>query len=153
MRINEIRAKSGSSSHFGFVSTQGNQLAKTFIAPLPDGVRVLAERIEGSGHECGDSRYLAIPFFEASNGTQQARLVGFPNTFGGALNFTTTSEVFGGEGYARVQWCQGRWGQIDVLAGYQFARINESLIMNSAVTDLAAFVDLKRLIIFVSSFW
>lgn len=81
------------------------------------------------------SPILAIPFTEGGNGTQDARLIGFPGTFSGNLNFTTNSEVFGGDIYLRSLWCCPSWGRIDLLVGYQHARINEGIVMDSFVSD------------------
>lgn len=81
------------------------------------------------------SPILAIPFTEGSNNTQDARLIAFPNTFNGNLNFATSSEIFGADAYFRTQWCCAQWGRLDLIGGYQYARLNESLTMNSTVSD------------------
>jgi hypothetical protein len=82
------------------------------------------------------SPILAIPFTEGANGTQDARVIGFPGTFGGNIDFRASSEIFGGDLYAKTLWCRTDWGRIDVLGGYQYARINEGLVLDSTVTDL-----------------
>lgn len=79
---------------------------------------------------------LAIPFTEGSNNTPDARLIGFPGTFNGNLNVQMTSEYMAGDAYLRTQWCQMQWGRLDLLAGYQFARFNEGLVMDSTVSDI-----------------
>lgn len=81
------------------------------------------------------SPILAIPFTDGANGTQDARLIGFPGAFSGNLNFVADSEVFGGDLYLRSRWCCTSWGRIDLLAGYQNGRINEGLTLNSTVSD------------------
>jgi hypothetical protein len=81
------------------------------------------------------SPILAIPFTEGQDGSQDARLLSYPGTFNGSMNATATSEVFGGDAYLRAQWCQTSWGRVDLLGGYQFARINEGFVMNSTAAD------------------
>ncbi|HTN76416.1 MAG TPA: BBP7 family outer membrane beta-barrel protein [Pirellulaceae bacterium] len=81
------------------------------------------------------SPILAIPFTEGFNGTNNARLIGFPGTFNGNLNVTMSSEFMGGDAYLRTEWCRPHWGRIDLIGGYQFVRINEGLTIDSTVSD------------------
>lgn len=81
------------------------------------------------------SPILAMPFTEGEDNTLDARLISYPNTFFGNLDVRASSEVFGGDAYARMLWCRTDWGRIDLLGGYQFARLNEGLVMDSTVSD------------------
>lgn len=81
------------------------------------------------------SPILAIPFTEGANGTADARVIAYPGTFRGEIDFRGTSEVFGGDAYGRMLWCRTDWGRLDLVAGYQFARINEGLTLDSTVTN------------------
>src|SRR5690606_36465058 len=83
------------------------------------------------------SPILAIPFTDASVNpfVQNARLIGLPGTFSGDLNIDINSELLGGDVFARMRWCQLDWGRIDLVAGYQYARLNEGLTMVSSITD------------------
>ncbi len=82
-----------------------------------------------------DASILAIPFTEGSNNTQDARLVSFPGTFNGSLSVVSHSEVFGADAYFRTPWCCATWGKLDLIGGYQYARLNEGLTMSSTVSD------------------
>lgn len=84
------------------------------------------------------STILAQPFINTTTGLQDAQVVGFPanGIFGatGSVGVHSTSEIVGGDFYLRAICCRDcSWG-IDYIAGYQYSRVNESLIVRSDAT-------------------
>jgi hypothetical protein len=53
----------------------------------------------------------------------------------GSIDVVTRSEVFGADAYARLAWCRGCDFRLDLIGGYQFARINEELRIFSSIDD------------------
>ncbi len=79
--------------------------------------------------EANGNRILASPFTQ--NGIPNSEVVGFPNTTPdgsvGRIDVQTTSEIVGGDLYLRVIGMRDcRWG-FDLIAGYQYSRINEGV--------------------------
>jgi hypothetical protein len=83
-----------------------------------------------------ENSILAIPFFDVSGNQNDALLVAYPGLRNGSIDITGSSEVLLNDAYARLLFCKGCYGRIDLLAGYTFSRFNENLYMlsNSVVT-------------------
>lgn len=78
---------------------------------------------------------LAIPFVNVDIGTEDSRLVGFPNatqgTLSGSINVHSVSQFNGGDVLLRTpiyRDCTRRW---DLVAGYMFSRQDENFEMLS----------------------
>jgi hypothetical protein len=79
---------------------------------------------------------LARPFFNIDTPGEDAVLVAFPGVATGTVAVNATSTVLGAEAYLRklvYRDCDCRY---DLLAGYQFARIDESLRVTSSITSI-----------------
>jgi hypothetical protein len=71
------------------------------------------------------------PFVQSPN-TPNSLVVADPFTgFDGNINISTHSEVFGADAYSRIRCYQSCTSRTDFVTGYQFARINESLLIQS----------------------
>lgn len=55
--------------------------------------------------------------------------------FEGSIDVVSSSEVFGADAYARLAWCRVCDIRVDLIAGYQFTRINEELRISSDTPD------------------
>jgi hypothetical protein len=84
---------------------------------------------------------IARPFFntDPAVNANDAELIAFANAAGtvttGTVDVMDQSEVMGVDVYLRRLWCRTPCWQIDLLAGYQFSRIDESLQFNSFTND------------------
>lgn len=81
---------------------------------------------------------LGIPFFNTQLPGEDAVLVVFPGrTTDGNVNIRTGNEILGTDAWIRRCIARDDCFQMDWLAGYQFVRLNDSLFMNSAATDIS----------------
>lgn len=83
---------------------------------------------------------VARPFLDFTNGlpaTQNAQLIAFPGDTAGNVRVIAESEVAGGDLMLRRLLCAGPRSRWDMLYGYQFAQLNDSLNIqsNSTVID------------------
>jgi hypothetical protein len=79
---------------------------------------------------------LAIPFFDTNPlvGDDAAFLIAHPAIGQGSINASAANDVLGGELFGRALVGQGCNYRLDFLAGYQFNRIDDDLVMTSSVT-------------------
>lgn len=83
---------------------------------------------------------LARPFFNVSDGQtpeEDTQLIAFPGLTDGSINVHAESSVFGGDLSIRQLWHAGMGGSIDVLYGYQYMRLNESLAINTVARSVS----------------
>jgi hypothetical protein len=73
------------------------------------------------------SPILARPIIDAETGLEDAILVSYPDVFAGSINVASSSDVLGAEANIRKMMANSYWGRMDLLAGYRFIRVNESL--------------------------
>ena len=79
---------------------------------------------------------LARPFFDVIANAPASRLVAFPGVVTpGSVSVITESEVMGGDAMLRRSLCRWGCGRVDLIFGYQFARIDESLLISDSSTD------------------
>jgi len=79
---------------------------------------------------------LAIPFFDALLNVESAYLVAFPNAFdNSSLAIRSKNDLIGGDLYVRRTWRQGCHSHIDLLGGYMFTRMDDSLFITATSTS------------------
>jgi hypothetical protein len=79
---------------------------------------------------------LARPIFDALGNAQASLLVAFPGIVSpGNILVETESSILGGDALMRRLLCRWGWGRMDLLLGYQFARLDESLDISNLLTD------------------
>jgi hypothetical protein len=86
---------------------------------------------------------IAIPFFNTDQVAgvpigEDALLVAYPGLSAGAVNVQVKNDVVGGEVFARSLLDVGYDYRLDFIGGYQFARIDSDLRMQSRITTGAA---------------
>ncbi len=74
---------------------------------------------------------LARPFYNVELGAQDAVLFAYPNSTSGSISVRNTSRVSGGDVFMRRLFFQDGRHRIDLIAGYQFARIDTDLAVAS----------------------
>jgi hypothetical protein len=82
---------------------------------------------------------IARPIFNVSDGQpaeQDAFLVAFPGRATGSIGVRAISEIAGGDISIRQKWYSKYCTTIDLLYGYQYMRLNESLAISSTSTSL-----------------
>ncbi len=76
------------------------------------------------------------PFFSTANNAQATIAVNYPNSTSGSLNANISSDMYGGDILFRKLILRDCAGRIEFLAGYQTARLADSLVINSTSTAL-----------------
>jgi len=76
------------------------------------------------------------PFFSTANNAQASIANNFPNSTSGALNANISSDLYGGDILFRRLIRRDCVGGLEFLAGYQTARLADSLTINSTTTAL-----------------
>ena len=80
------------------------------------------------------------PFLNVTDGqtaAMDALIVSFPDEAAGDIEIQGTSKLIVAEGYLRQIWHNDPSTPIDLVAGYQFSRIDENLMINSHSTALS----------------
>lgn len=80
---------------------------------------------------------LTVPFFNVNTGLEDALQLAalLPAPVFGGINIRTSSDVMGGDLLLRGAVLRDFQFSLDWLAGYQFARIDESLVLNYSLSD------------------
>ena len=76
------------------------------------------------------------PFFSTANNAQSTIAVNYPNSTSGSLNANISSDVYGGDILFRRLILRDCAGRLEFLAGYQTARLADSLRIDSTTTAL-----------------
>jgi hypothetical protein len=80
---------------------------------------------------------LGRPFFNPTLGIEDVLIIAAPGiSTGGSINVLSKNDMLSFEAWFRRTWCQDGCNNIDYLVGYQFARIDDFLWINSLQTPL-----------------
>ena len=85
----------------------------------------------------GGNPILAIPFFNASPliNREDSLLLAYPGLSSGRVNaFLTTNNIIGAEAFTEIMMTRDQLRRIDLVAGYQFFRLDDWLQINSTST-------------------
>jgi Putative beta barrel porin-7 (BBP7) len=79
---------------------------------------------------------IARPFFNAAPATNvnAASLVAFPGLATGSINVLSKNDLIGADLWLSRNWYNDGCGSIDFLGGYQFTRLDDSIVINSTST-------------------
>ncbi|MDX1947803.1 MAG: BBP7 family outer membrane beta-barrel protein [Pirellulaceae bacterium] len=81
-----------------------------------------------------DNPVLAIPFFNVAQNQNDALLVAYPGLRSGSIDVRNSANIYGNDVYARILFCRGPCGRIDLITGYNFTRMNDELQLRSVST-------------------
>lgn len=76
------------------------------------------------------------PYLDITTNTQDTIAVNYPNSTSGTLNAEINSDLYGGDILFRHTMRRGFGGQLELLVGYQTARLDENLVIDSTTTAL-----------------
>jgi hypothetical protein len=80
---------------------------------------------------------LGIPFFNANLAQEDAFLVAFPGlTDPGSVRVLSKNSLFGADAWGSRNWFNDGSLSVDVLGGYQFVRLDDSITMDSNFTSV-----------------
>lgn len=80
---------------------------------------------------------LTRPFFNVVLNQQDALLLAFPGVAtDGSILVQSQNEMSGADAWLRQPWCRDGCARIDLLAGYQYTRMADSLVINSVFTSI-----------------
>lgn len=80
---------------------------------------------------------LARPFFNAVLGQEDSLLVAFPGvTTDGSISIVARNDLIGADAWLRQTWRHDCGTRIDLLAGYQFIRLDDGLSINNVQTSI-----------------
>jgi hypothetical protein len=81
---------------------------------------------------------LAVPFYNILLDQEDALLLEYPGIAGsGSTRVLSKNDLIGGDAWLRRNWWSDCCGKLDILAGYQFTRLDDSITMLSSTTSLA----------------
>jgi len=88
---------------------------------------------DGSTHDI-----LARPYFDINSAVDTASLVHYASggLATGSIEVNSSASLLGSDFYLRQAWCQIRGACVDLVTGYQFTRIDESLDIQSNSTQI-----------------
>jgi len=88
---------------------------------------------DGSTHDI-----LARPYFDINLGSETASLVNYASggLATGSIEVTSDASLLGSDFYLQQSWCQIGRACVDLVTGYQFTRIDESLNIHSNSTHV-----------------
>jgi hypothetical protein len=78
---------------------------------------------------------LARPFFNVQLGAEDAFLVAYPGVSEGSVSAKFTNNLYGAETYARLMMHRSHRRRVDLLAGYQFVRLDDDARVSSFSTS------------------
>jgi hypothetical protein len=79
---------------------------------------------------------LARPFFNIQRSAEDSELVAYPNVLQGRVSVDSSSEVYSGAILARHNVGLGPLGRIDLLGGYRYFRLQETLRARENLTSI-----------------
>jgi hypothetical protein len=79
---------------------------------------------------------LARPFTNVNTGNQDSIVLAYPQVVVGGINITSSRQVYSNEINLRRSLYSDCWRRIDVLAGYRYMRLGESLNISTNSTSL-----------------
>lgn len=80
----------------------------------------------------GGNTTLAIPFFNAQLGIEDAYLAAFPGLSTGSVNaYLTTNNILGVDAFTEIMLSRDSRRRVDLVAGYQFFRMDDWLQINA----------------------
>lgn len=90
------------------------------------------------------SPIVSRPFFNATTHEEDAELVAFPDVLSGRVTVDSDSEFLSPDIYLRHRCREGTKGRVDILAGYRYFRLRDSLSVteNLVSTDLGGVIPL-----------
>jgi hypothetical protein len=124
---------------------------------LRNGARITYSRLLGDGQTTLTARFwgiedgsqtfftnsnrfpvIGIPFFNAALGQEDAFLVAFPGlTAPGSVRVTAKNDLIGADVWGSRNWFNDGSASVDILGGYQFTRLDDSLRINALSTAVA----------------
>lgn len=88
------------------------------------------------GNEAGIP-IIAVPFFNTDTGEQGAERVSFPEFLGfGELDIHTTNNIWALDLYATWRLWDCRCWHVELLGGFRYTRLNDSLSLNTSTVDI-----------------
>jgi Putative beta barrel porin-7 (BBP7) len=73
---------------------------------------------------------LARPFFNVNTGMEDSELVAYPGVVAGRIGVTSTMDLRGADIDMRLNWFKGCCWKLDVLAGFRYVNLEETLSVN-----------------------
>jgi hypothetical protein len=91
---------------------------------------------DGYNASSSGSPILARPFFNTDTGNNDAILLAYPGVVAGGINISSSRSIYSNELNLRRGLYEDCCRRVDVLAGYRYMRLGETLDINTNSTDL-----------------
>ncbi len=89
------------------------------------------------GRTSGGDPVLAVPFFNALLGVNDSFLVAFPGVSApGSVSVRSKNDIIAADAWLRRTWYDDCCDRVDLLAGYMFTRLDDSLSINTEVLSV-----------------
>jgi hypothetical protein len=150
--VNTAQAQAGILGLASTTTIYGNDPIGT---DLRNGGRITYSRLLGDGCTTGTFRFwglsnaaetfstttlnnpiIARPYFDATLGTGNAFLVSYPGLTSGSIIVTSKNSLFGLDAWGSRNWYNDGGSSIDILGGYQFTRMDDSINIFSTSTTI-----------------
>jgi len=122
-----------------------NGVRQTYGHLLADGATLAEARfwgLEASSEvfavNSNERPFIAQPVIDANTGLPFNNVVAFPGVSVGDVRIHSKGSMFGADAWARQTWWSDYRHRLDVLGGYQFSRIDDSIDINTTQTLLVA---------------
>ena len=79
---------------------------------------------------------LAVPFFDADNGMQDAALISYPGLLAGNVDVNTTNNIWAADLYARWRFWNCNCWHVDFLGGFRYTRLTDNLDFTTTFADI-----------------
>jgi hypothetical protein len=86
------------------------------------------------GRSSNGTPLLAIPFFDALVSQNNSNLIAAPGVATGSVTIRSKNDVIAADAWFRQNWSDDGCNRVDVLAGYMFSRIDDSLSISTQST-------------------
>lgn len=82
---------------------------------------------------------IARPFFNVSSGSPDSEVVSFPGVLEGVVSARTSNDLIGAEAYVREALFKSNRRRLDLLYGYRFLRVDESVSISDRTISIDPF--------------
>ena len=98
----------------------------------------LEDGSEGFARSSGGDPLLAVPFFNALLGVNDSLLIAAPGVAtNGSINIVSKNDIIAADAWLRRTWYDDCCDRVDLLAGYMFTRLDDSIAINAQTTTVA----------------
>jgi hypothetical protein len=97
---------------------------------IDGGVFFLQKKDAGISLASNNAPSIALPYTRAADGSQQYLFTALPGQFGGDLTIQAETQLWGVDGNARIEWFRLFTDRTELLAGFRYLNLEESILIS-----------------------